>query len=52
MNYQCWICSIQCGIQNMNLVTSLSSDSHYKLYQAVAIFNDNCEYGKVYLEEY
>jgi len=32
-------------------VVSLSSSSHYKLYQAIEIFNDNCEYGKVYLEE-
>lgn len=33
-------------------VVSLSSSGHYKLYQAIEIFNDNCEYGKVYLEEY
>ena len=32
-------------------VVSLSSSSYYKLYQAIEIFNDNCEYGKVYLEE-
>ena len=33
-------------------VMSLSSTNHYGLYQAIEIFNDNCEYGKVYLEEY
>lgn len=35
-----------------NDVVLTSSNSYYKLYQAIAIFNENCEYGKVYLEEY
>jgi hypothetical protein len=34
-----------------NDVVSLSSNNYYKLYQAIEIFNDNCEYGKIYLEE-
>lgn len=34
-----------------NDVVSLSSNNYYKLYQAIEIFNNNCEYGKIYLEE-
>ena len=34
-----------------NAILSLSNNNH-KLNEAIAIFNENCEYGKVYLEEY
>lgn len=34
-----------------NYIVSLSSNNYYKLWQAIVIFNENCEYGKVYLEE-
>lgn len=34
-----------------NDMVLLPNDNYYKLYQAIMIFNENCEYGKVYLEE-
>lgn len=36
---------------NKNVILSLSNNN-YKLNEAIAIFNENCKYGKVYLEEY
>jgi len=34
-----------------NVILSLTNNN-YKLNEAIAIFNENCKYGKVYLEEY
>jgi len=34
-----------------NVILSLTNNN-YKLNEAIAIFNENCKYGKVYLEEW
>ena len=34
-----------------NVILSLANNN-YKLNEAIAIFNENCKYGKVYLEEW